>query len=167
MDTKQDRPRRRGPSDPRLAWWARVVLLLIVAGIVLVFVVAWLLNPRDEQGRPRRMGTHQQLGIPPCTFYDVTRVPCPSCGMTTGISHLVRGDVWEAIQANAAGTILGFCAAAVGVWFAVSAATGRRLGAADYPLLLAKMMTVFLVVFFVGWGVQLAIRWVLTGSVTP
>ena len=35
------------------------------------------------------MGTHQQLGLPPCNFVTLTGYPCPACGMTTSFALLV------------------------------------------------------------------------------
>src|SRR5687768_15883893 len=43
-----------------------------------LLVVASMLQP-DSRG----MGTHEQLGMPPCTFLFLTGIRCPSCGMTT------------------------------------------------------------------------------------
>ena len=51
------------------------------------------------------METHRQLGLPPCTFKEMTGLPCPSCGMTSSFALLVRGDVMNSLRANAVGTL--------------------------------------------------------------
>src|SRR5262249_50746612 len=97
---------------PVLHQGVRGALVGVVLGIVAVFVVAASLNPYGGEGRPRQMATPQRLGLPPCTFYDVTGLPCPSCGMTTSFAFLVRGDVKNSLRANWVGTLLAaFCVA--------------------------------------------------------
>src|SRR5947208_1542702 len=97
---------------PVLGHWVRGSLLAIAAGLALVFGIAAWLNPYDELGLPRRMGTHLQMGLPPCTFREMTGVPCPSCGMTTSFALLMHGDVVNSLRANAVGTLLAlFCLA--------------------------------------------------------
>ena len=75
---------------PVMARWVRGMLLGLALGMSLVFGIALWLNPYDAEGQPRKMETHRQLGLPPCTFYLLTGVPCPSCGMTTSFALLVR-----------------------------------------------------------------------------
>jgi len=49
---------------------------------------------------PSGVGTHRQLGLPGCLVCRVTGMDrCPSCGLTTGIAHLVRGH-WQAAWAT-------------------------------------------------------------------
>lgn len=61
-------------------------------------------------------GTHRQLGLPPCTFRSIFRMHCPTCGMTTSWSHLMRGNLGASVRANAGGTCLALLTAAGGVW---------------------------------------------------
>lgn len=46
--------------------------------------------------------TANMLGwsIWPCTFHEMTGRPCPACGLTRGMSALVRGDVGHALHFN-------------------------------------------------------------------
>ncbi len=62
-------------------------------GIIGAFALALALQPD-----PRGMGTHQQLGMPPCTMYQFTGLPCPTCGVTTAFAHIVRLQVLDAIR---------------------------------------------------------------------
>ena len=71
--------------------------LFLISG----FTLAWNLEPD-----PRGFGTHQSLGLPPCTFRALFGIPCPGCGMTTSFSHLVRGNVVQASRANIGGVLL-------------------------------------------------------------
>jgi hypothetical protein len=73
------------------------------------------------------LGTHQQLGLPPCTFVWLFGTRCPSCGMTTSWAHAVRGDWSAALRSNTGGALLAGVAALSGVWLLASAAAGRWL----------------------------------------
>ena len=126
-DQREQRPLE---AIPVLNNWVRVTLLGLTAGLVIVFAVAAWLNPYDADGQALQMETHRQLGLPPCTFYVLTGgLPCPSCGMTTSFALLMHGDVWNSLQANAAGTLLALLGLAFIPW---SLATIRvvSLGAA-------------------------------------
>ncbi len=47
----------------RLKRDVRLALALVALGWAAIFVIAWLLKPD-----PRGLGTHEQLGLPPCPF---------------------------------------------------------------------------------------------------
>jgi hypothetical protein len=127
--------------------------------IAAVFGVALWLRPN-----PAGVGTHRQLGLPPCTFMLLTGgVPCPSCGMTTSFSHLIRGQVLSSLQANPVGTLLAsLCLLALpycllcGIW-------GRRLLIKDYEVFLSRCVIVLMVLLFAGWGLRLGARWLMEG----
>lgn len=87
-----------------------------------LLAVAGTLTP-SESGK----GTHQQLGLPPCTFEVWFRLPCPTCGMTTSWCHLMNGNVAESWSANPGGTCLAVLSALAGIWLLVSAVRGRQL----------------------------------------
>lgn len=111
-----------GPLARRseMTWQPRIGLILAgFMGLVSLGVAVSL--PPDPQG----FGTHQQLGFPPCTFIQLFEIPCPSCGMTTSWSHLVRGDLYRAFRANCGGALLGLAAIILSPWFLVSGIIGR------------------------------------------
>ncbi|MCS7016072.1 MAG: DUF2752 domain-containing protein [Gemmatales bacterium] len=113
--------------DYRLTGLERLGLALVAGGLVMVLVVAHRLNPYQADGHPRRYGTHEQLGLPPCSFHQVTGLPCPSCGLTTSFSLCVHGDWRAAAHANPVGPILVLATTGGAIWFLAAAATGRRL----------------------------------------
>ena len=88
-------------DEPAGSWLTRV--FWVVAGLgswAVLGIAAWL---RPD---PRGFGSHQQLGLPPCTFEALTRVPCPGCGLTTSFANMAHGHVITAFAANLMGPLL-------------------------------------------------------------
>jgi hypothetical protein len=142
---------------PVLTRWVRGTLVLIAAGLATVFAVAWWLDPYKD-GRVWRMETHTQLGLPPCTFKQLTGLPCPSCGMTTSFALLVRGDVWHSLQANSVGTVLAvFCLALI-PWSLACAIRGRPWFVISLERALTHLVIAFLILMMVRWLVVLGLR---------
>ncbi len=142
---------------PVLRFWVRGALLGVALGLAAVFVTACRLNPYDEEGKPRRMETHRQLNLPPCSFKVATGIPCPSCGMTTSFALLVRGDLVNSLLANAVGTLLAVFCLAVIPWSVASAVLRR-------PLWLRSLERAFTVVILTFLGLML-LRWVIVITV--
>lgn len=109
-------PIARLAKPARAAKWVRIPLLAIGGMLACIFGIALYLNPYNADGSPRTMATHTTLGLPPCNFVVMTGKPCPSCGMTTSFSLLVRGDVRASLNANWTGTILAIGWAGLLVW---------------------------------------------------
>ncbi len=104
----------------RFHWFWRLTLIGFSLGLITLLVIALQLTPN-----PRGFGTHRQLGLPECSFKTLFQVPCPSCGMTTSWSHMVRGRVISSFRANAGGAALAITAIVVGPWFLISGVRGR------------------------------------------
>lgn len=127
-------------------------LLLILIGLFLLAgfgLSAWL-SPD-----PRGHGTHQQLGLAPCSFLLFTGRPCPSCGSTTAFAHFVRGQWPSAIEANVAAFVLAVCCAAGVPWSLASALRGRLLGIGSVERTLLTFVIVMTGLFFGQWVVHL------------
>lgn len=82
-------------------------------------VVARVLRPSAEG-----VGTHQQLGLPPCTFLWATGFPCPFCGMTTSWAHAARFDVIGSIRTQPMGFVLFAVAVGLALLLLLRAAKG-------------------------------------------
>ena len=90
-------------------------------------MLATLLLASQLRPDPRGWGTHEQLGLPPCTLLALTGKRCPACGMTTSWAHFTHGRIAEALDANAAGTLLAGMALVTGTTAVVVAVRGRRV----------------------------------------
>jgi hypothetical protein len=122
------RPRRdRAAEAARIRRVTRAALLAIAVALAGVFVAAFRIHPYDEDGNPRTMSTHTQLGMPPCNFVVLAGKPCPSCGMTTSFALLVRGDVLASARANWVGSIICVLWALTLVWALASGVRGKPL----------------------------------------
>jgi len=70
-------------------------------------------------------GTHEQMGIPPCSFLSRTGWPCPSCGVTTSLAAMAHGRPVAAWQAQPFGVML-FALLAAGAVLGGSELVGGR-----------------------------------------
>jgi hypothetical protein len=84
-----------------------------------VSIARWL-TP-DAKG----VGTHQQLGLPPCTFYWLSGIPCPFCGMTTSWSYAAHLMPLRSFHNQPMGLVLFVITAAFIPGLLVMAAMGR------------------------------------------
>jgi hypothetical protein len=77
--------------------------LALISLSVIVLIIARILQP-SSQG----IGTHEQIGLPPCTFHRLTGIPCPSCGLTTSFAHAARLDFIASLTTQPFG-LIAFC----------------------------------------------------------
>lgn len=105
-DSNESNPIGGADSDSQSGrrWRLAVVRLtaLVIAMIPLSLLgVAGALEP-DSRG----LGTHHQLGLPPCSVRLLFGFRCPGCGMTTSWAHFVRGQFAESVRVNIGGFLL-------------------------------------------------------------
>jgi Protein of unknown function (DUF2752) len=76
----------------RLGWAA------LAAASFSVLLIARELTPSASG-----LGTHTQLGLPPCGFLLLFHLPCPACGLTTAFAHLAHGSLRASLTAHPLG----------------------------------------------------------------
>jgi Protein of unknown function (DUF2752) len=128
---------------------------LAAAGIGLLGLLATAAVLRPD---PSGHGTHQQLGLPPCTFFTLFHRRCPTCGMTTAWAHLVRGEWLDACRSNSGGALLGVLAMVAAPWLLGSALRGKWLGAAPSERAAAWVSAIVLLVTLTDWAIRLLVR---------
>lgn len=135
-------------------WRWRDRLIVTGAGGVLLMLlaVAFWLPPS-----PLGFGTHQQLGLPPCTLLDWYGIRCPSCGMTTAWSCLLRGQIVPALQANAGGAMLALTALVGGPWLLASGIRGRWIGKLPSDTWVIAATLLILVTTLTQWTLRLSL----------
>lgn len=139
-----------------LPWSLRIVS--IVAGLVVLgmLITARVLEP-DGSG----MGTHQQLGLPPCTSVALFGMRCPGCGMTTSWSLFLRGQFVAAITANMGGVMLAIIGLVYVPWSCYFFFRGLTSRGEKFSFVLAMLLTSAMAVSMVQW----IARWIATGHV--
>lgn len=142
--------------EPPVGRFGQAALFGLVIAVLGCFAVAWMLNPD-----PRGFGTHQQLGLPPCTFQLLYRFPCPGCGMTTSFSHFVRGQFASSFHVNPAGFLLASVMTMLVVWSLKSLISGHFWLTSD-PMMSATILAASLsVVVVLVWSLKV-INWMNT-----
>ncbi len=99
-------------ESPAGALGDRLIAVLVVG---LAVTLVWLLVQVDPD--PRGHGTHERLGMPPCSWPIVYGKPCPTCGVTTAATWLVHLHPLRALATQPFGALL----AAAGLYVAVVA----------------------------------------------
>lgn len=130
----------------------RGILLLVVVGLVAVFVVAARIQPYREDGVAQRMATHEQLGLPECSFVTATGVPCPSCGLTTSFALTVRADLANAARANWVGLLLALFCLTLIPWGVISLVVGRAVGVPSLERAILVVISSLFVLLLVRWA---------------
>lgn len=121
--------------------WARWSHALLLLGVLAMVAVGLYLTP-DPAGH----GTHQQLGLPPCTIYYLTGRPCPSCGLTTSVSAILHGQFGLAWRANPMGFLIVAAATAIAFNSLFALLWGRsvRIENTRFTLLLLALLALWL-----------------------
>lgn len=124
------------------------MLLASAASVLLAALATAAYLTPNSSGR----GTHQQLGLPPCTFAFFVGQPCPSCGMTTSWAHLMDGQPLRAVQANFGGAILAIGAMVAAPWMLAAAIRGRFTPQRPSDLTIAGLTMAIAAVTLAQWA---------------
>lgn len=139
---------------------ARVLAIALGLGPLILLAVALLLLSPDEKG----LGTHQQLGLPPCSMRVVFGIRCPACGMTTSWSHFVRGQWWQSASANPGGFLLAIYSLAFALFALRTAKLGRLPSQSAQNTMMLTLIAVA-VVAAVDWLFRLGVGGLFGNSV--
>jgi hypothetical protein len=124
-----------------------------------VILLGLLATARSLTPDARGFGTHEQLGLTPCSFYRWTGWQCPTCGATTAWSHALRGDWSAAANANLAAAVACPFAVTLAGWCLASAIVGRFL-------LISPTLRVWLVIGSVLVAIAL-LDWIRRVLISP
>ena len=140
------------PDRPRAGWryrfWAGAAMVVCTG----VLVLAGYVTPAAEG-----LGTHQQLNLPACGILQRTGYPCPTCGMTTAFSYMVRGRVLQSFITQPAGALAAICCILAALTTGYITITGRRLERLDRYIYLAGLNWLWLImsitaIALLAWG---------------
>jgi hypothetical protein len=134
------------PVSARATRADRVLAAFIAAGILAVLTLAAGLRP-DPSG----MGTHQQLGLPPCGWIASMGMPCPTCGMTTAFADAATARPLASLAAQPMGTALAVGGAAA-FWASLHVLIfGSRLGSVVVRGLRPRLLWVVAAIWAASW----------------
>ena len=114
----------------------------------IVLLMAAMLHPQEGG-----LGTHEQLGLPGCSWLAETGRPCPSCGLTTSMAAMAHGRPGLALRAHAFGIVLFAASVLLATAGTLQAISGRdwlrplHLGVAWIVVAVAGLLA--------GWGWKL------------
>lgn len=129
-------------------WRAGLVALALVSGTL-------LLAAARLDADPRGFGTHEQLGLYPCSIMTLCGFRCPACGMTTAWTLLLHGDLLGSARANFGGLLLGIAAIVTVPWALWSAATGKWLALRPGDWTLALGLAAIVAITLAEWAWRL------------
>ena len=131
----------------------QVLLGTVSLVFVGLFAVAASVTPD-----PRGFGTHQRLGLPPCSFITLFGIPCPSCGGTTAFAHFVRGQWLQSLKVNPGAALLAFVGAVAVPWCWYSIWRGVAWRVHDPSRTFVRLSISLTVITLVHW-VSRVISW--------
>lgn len=84
----------------------RSLKIRLIAVMIALLPLSLLGVARTLQPNRQGLGTHQQLGLPPCSLRVLAGIRCPACGMTTSWAYFVRGNWVASGRTNLGGFLL-------------------------------------------------------------
>lgn len=129
----------------------RIWYLVGVGLSATLLLIARLLRPSVDG-----VGTHRQLGLPPCAFLHFTGVPCPSCGLTTSVAHAARLHFYESVITQPFGLVV-FISAALSIPLSIYF-IHRRVPRSKLNRLRGRNPVVYLMIalFILSWLYKIA-----------
>ncbi len=124
----------------------------MAVGILGLFAVARIIVPAAKG-----YGSHQSLGLPPCTSVALLGMRCPTCGMSTAWANFVRGRWAMAVRANVTGLALAIGAVPVGIWLMLAAVEGRWRWVHPSPTLGLIVSLGFVAAALIEWLIRLGL----------
>lgn len=143
-------PGRMSATHQSISPWLRWLCLLSGVGVMTLLALARSLTPS-----PLGFGTHQQLGLPPCTSIFLWESRCPACGMTTSWALATHGDLVAAARTNVGGLLLAIIALAFFPASCYFFATGRATRGYWFSTVLAVSLATAMVLAIVQWLIRL------------
>ncbi|MFI4861421.1 MAG: DUF2752 domain-containing protein [Phycisphaerales bacterium JB063] len=123
-----------------------LALPIFLAGSTVLGLAAWM------QPNTRGMGTHQQLGLPPCSFEQVTGLPCATCGCTTSFAYAAEGSLLTAFVTQPFGALLAILTAMAVLVSGYALVTNMPLAPVVYAATRGKVVAGFIAVLLLAWG---------------
>lgn len=135
------------PTAARVPATDRTLAALGAIACLAVLVVAARLAPSADGH-----GTHEQLGMPRCSWVVAFDKPCPTCGMTTAFAHAAEGDLLASAHVQPAGMLLAVGAAGAFWVLGHTAVFGSRAARLFRPLWTPRWIAGGAAALVLAWG---------------
>jgi hypothetical protein len=116
--------------------------------------IAGLITARTLTPSPQGIGTHQQLGLPPCSMRIIFGIRCPGCGMTTSWSYFTRGEFRASLNTNFGGFLFAALGAAISAIAIAQLCRKRPLSTTIQRAFSITAFVIFLI-SLIQWGGRL------------
>lgn len=142
------------PAAPRplvIPTGERIIALVVALLCLALLAVASWLKPAGSG-----LGTHQQLGLPPCGWIIAMNLPCPTCGMTTAFAAAANARPLAAFTAQPLGALLALLTAVI-FWGSLHVAVfGSQIGRLAGRMLTGRVLWCTLAVAALAWIYKIA-----------
>jgi hypothetical protein len=131
----------KAPLFERFFWGGSAL-----AGATVLGIARWLVPD------PRGIGTHEQLGLPPCGFVQIFHnVPCPSCGFTTTFALAADGRLVDGFKNQPMGFLVFLGTVVLVPIFAIAAVRGASIFEATERWPWKRLVLAFIALWLLGW----------------
>ncbi len=124
--------------------------LSLFLGLFSLLVIPYYLTPS-----PTGIGTHEQLGLPPCPLYFLFNIKCPTCGLTTSFTHMAHGHFQKALECHLMGPLFYVMTIAMAGLFFVASFKPTILNHFLVSRKIRFMIDVILTSWILAWVVNL------------
>ena len=144
------------PAEPR-SYGGRHAEHWVILGVALLSLVGLVLLGMVLEPDPRGFGTHEKLGMRPCMPLELWNVPCPGCGVTTSVTHAVRGDLLGSLRVQPFGIVVVLVVLVLSGWALSIHLRGRDLWDELSEIRWARWMSVLGVLMGAAWIYKTAV----------
>lgn len=141
------RPRSDGRMLPKYSRQTYGAMLIVCTGVLAV--ARWLTPSANG------VGTHEQLGLPPCQFLQWTGIPCPNCGLTTSFAHAAHFHFVESFFTQPFGLLAFFLTIAAVPTSLYYLRTGKTWHAGLSRRTAKRLMYLLFALYLLGWGYKI------------
>lgn len=138
-------------SPQSTLWQTRLIASLLFMCSMGVLLLSIWLHPSSGG-----VGTHEQLGLPPCGLLESTGIPCATCGMTTSFSLAAHGQLIASFINQPGGAVLAIVTAMVAVASAFTLITGFSLWVMVSGLIRPSFFILVGIFFALAWLYKIA-----------
>lgn len=132
-------------------------IITCLACTSLLSLAAWF-NPSSEG-----LGTHTQLGLPPCGFKQTSGLPCPTCGCTTSFALAADGRVIDSLVNQPFGGVLAIFTAVLAIVTGYAAVVGLPLTPLGVFLTQNRVIFSFVGLLLAAWVYKIIVTLAAAG----